>query len=71
MQRTPGLYVILQRDGKIKRTLVTDKGETVLDDTTIGAELIRYAELDYSTYKPEKQHHIVIGLFATARPAKK
>ena len=50
MQRTPGLYVILQKDGKIKRTLVTDKGETVLDDTTIGAELIRYAELDYSTY---------------------
>lgn len=50
MQRTPGLYVILQRDGKIKRTLVTDKGETVLEDTTIGAELIRYAELDYSTY---------------------
>ena len=50
MQRTPGLYVILQNDGKIKRTLVTDKGETVLGDTTIGAELIRYAELDYSTY---------------------
>ncbi|MGN0451983.1 MAG: hypothetical protein ACI4FN_07735 [Acutalibacteraceae bacterium] len=71
MQRTPGLYVTLQRDSKIKRTLVTDKGETVLDDTTIGAELIRYAELDYSTYKPEKQHHIVIGLFAKARPAKK
>ena len=50
MQRTPGLYVIQQKDGKIKSTLVTDKGETVLDDTTIGAELIQYAELDYSTY---------------------
>ena len=50
MKRTPGLYVTLLKDGKIKRTLVTNKGETILEETTIGAELIWYAELDYSTY---------------------
>ena len=50
MKRTPGLYVTLQKGGIIKRTLVTNKGETVLDETTIGAELIWYAELDYNTY---------------------
>lgn len=50
MKRTPGLYVTLLNDGKIKRTLVMNKSETVLDETTVGAELIWYAELDYSTY---------------------
>ena len=50
MQRTPGLYVTLQKDGIIKRTLVTNKGENVLDKTTIGAELIWFAELDFNTY---------------------
>lgn len=50
MKRTPGVYVTLQNGGIIKRTLVTNKGETVLDDTTVGAELIWYAELDYNTY---------------------
>ena len=50
MQRTPGLYVALQNGGIIKRTLVTNKGETELDKTTIGAELIWFAELDFSTY---------------------
>lgn len=50
MKRTPGLYVTLQKGGIIKRTLVTNKGKTVLDETTIGAELIWYAELDYNTY---------------------
>lgn len=50
MQRTPGLYVTLQKDGIIKRTLVTNKGENVLDETTIGAELIWFAELDFNTY---------------------
>ena len=50
MKRTPGLYVTLQKDGKIKRTLVTNKGETVLKETTIGAELIWFAELDYNSY---------------------
>lgn len=50
MERTPGLYVTLQKDGKIKRTLVTNKGETVLKETTIGAELIWFAELDYNSY---------------------
>lgn len=50
MQRTSGLYVTLQKDGIIKRTLVTNKGENVLDETTIGAELIWFAELDFNTY---------------------
>ena len=50
MKRTPGLYVTPQKGGIIKRNLVTNKGETVLDETTIGAELIWYAELDYNTY---------------------
>lgn len=50
MKRSPGLYVTLQKGGKIKRTLVTNKGETMLDETSIGAELIWYAELDYNTY---------------------
>lgn len=49
-ERTPGLYVTPQKGGIIKRNLVTNKGETVLDETTIGAELIWYAELDYNTY---------------------
>ncbi|MDO4618805.1 MAG: DUF6076 domain-containing protein [Clostridia bacterium] len=50
MQRTPGLYIKLQNGGIIKRTLVTNKGETVLDATTISAELIWFAELDFNTY---------------------
>lgn len=50
MKRTPGLYVTLQKDGKIKRTLVRNKGEKVLDDTTIGEELIWFAELDFNSY---------------------
>lgn len=50
MKRTTGLYVTLLKDGKIKRALVTNKGETELEETTIGAELIWYAELDYGTY---------------------
>lgn len=50
MQRTPGLYVALQNGGIIKRTLVTNKGETELNETTIGAELIWFAELDFNTY---------------------
>lgn len=50
MQRTPGLYIAMQNGGIIKRTLVTNKGETVLDETTIGAELIWFAEQDFNTY---------------------
>lgn len=50
MKRTPGLYVTLQKDNKIKRTLVRNKGEIELEETTIGEELVWYAELDYSTY---------------------
>ena len=50
MQRTPGLYVALQNGGIIKRTLVMNKGETELDETAIGAELIWFAELDFNTY---------------------
>ena len=50
MQRTPGLYVTLQNGGIIKRTLVTNKGETELNETNIGAELIWFAELDFNSY---------------------
>lgn len=50
MKRTPGLYVTLQQDGRIKRTLVTNKGEMKLDETTVGAELIWFSELDFNTY---------------------
>ena len=35
MKRAPGLYVTLQKDNKIKRTLVRNKGETELNETTI------------------------------------
>lgn len=45
-----GLYVALEKDGKIKRTLVNSKGEIKLDDTTINDELIDFAELDFQTY---------------------
>lgn len=50
MKRTPGLYLTFHNGGIIKRTLVMNKGETVLNETTLGAELIWYSELDYSTY---------------------
>ena len=50
MKRTPGLYVTLQKDGKRIRTLDRNKGEKVLDDTTIGEELIWFAELDFNSY---------------------
>lgn len=50
MEKIPGLYVTLKNNGIIKRTLVTNKGETVLDETTVGAELIWFAELDYHGY---------------------
>ncbi len=50
MQRIPGLYLTLQNGNKIKRTLVTNNGETDLGETTIGEELIWFAELDYGSY---------------------
>ena len=45
-----GLYVTLEKGGKIKRVLVNSKGEIKLDDTTINDELIDFAELDFQTY---------------------
>ncbi len=45
-----GLYITLEKDGKIKRTLVNSKGEIKLEDTTINDELIYFAELDFQTY---------------------
>ncbi len=45
-----GLYVTLEKGGKIKRTLVNSKGEIKLNDTTINDELIDFAELDFQTY---------------------
>lgn len=46
----PGLYVTLQKNNIIKRTLVRSKGEIDLGETTVGKELVWYADLDFDSY---------------------
>lgn len=45
-----GLYVTLEKDGYIKRNLITDSGEQDLPATTIKDEIIEFSELNFSPY---------------------
>lgn len=45
-----GLYVTLEKDGYIKRNLITDSGEQELPATTIKDEIIEFSELNFSPY---------------------
>ncbi len=45
-----GLYVTLEKDGYIKRNLITELGEQELPDTTIKDEIIEFSELNFGPY---------------------
>lgn len=45
-----GLYVTLEKDGYIKRTLSTESGEQELPITTIKDEIIEFSELKFGPY---------------------
>ena len=45
-----GLYVTLEKDGNIKRNLITESGEQELQITTIKDEIIEFSELNFWPY---------------------
>lgn len=45
-----GLYVTLEKDGNIKRNLITESGEQELPVTTIKDEIIEFSELNFGPY---------------------
>ena len=45
-----GLYVTLEKDGNIKRNLITESGEQELPVTTIKDEIIEFSELNFWPY---------------------
>lgn len=45
-----GLYVTLEKDGCIKRNLITESGEQELPATTIKDEIIAFSELNFGPY---------------------
>ena len=45
-----GLYVTLEKDGHIKRNLITESGEQELPVTTIKDEIIEFSELNFWPY---------------------
>lgn len=45
-----GLYVTLENDGYIRRTLITESGEQELPATTIKDEIIEFSELNFGPY---------------------
>ena len=45
-----GLYVTLEKDGHIKRNLITESGEQELPVTTIKDEIIEFSELNFGPY---------------------
>ena len=45
-----GLYVTLEKDGQIKRNLITESGEQELPVTTIKDEIIEFSELNFWPY---------------------
>lgn len=45
-----GLYVALEKDGNIKRNLITETGEQELPATTIKDEIIEFSELNFGPY---------------------
>lgn len=45
-----GLYVALEKDGQIKRNLITESGEQELPVTTIKDEIIEFSELNFGPY---------------------
>lgn len=49
--RPTGLYLTLEENGKIKRTLVSKKKEHELEATTIKDEIILFSEINYKHYE--------------------
>ena len=45
-----GLYVTLEKDGNVKRNLITESGEQELPVTTIKDEIIEFSELNFWPY---------------------
>lgn len=45
-----GLYITLEKDGQIKRNLITESGEKELPVTTIKDEIIEFSELNFWPY---------------------
>ena len=50
MKSQAGLYVTLEKDGYIKRNLITNSGEKELPRTTIKDEIIEFSELNFGPY---------------------
>ena len=50
MKSQIGLYVTLEKDGYIKRNLITNSGEKELPPTTIKDEIIEFSELNFGPY---------------------
>lgn len=45
-----GLYITLEKDGNIKRNLITESGEQELPATTIKDEIVEFSELNFGPY---------------------
>ena len=45
-----GLYVTLEKDGYIKRNLITNSGDKKLPPTTIKDEIIEFSESNFGPY---------------------
>ncbi|MEG2634136.1 MAG: hypothetical protein RSA97_06035, partial [Oscillospiraceae bacterium] len=50
MSATTGLYVTVDKTGKIKRSLTQDSGETKFEISTVEDELILFSELNFKPY---------------------
>ena len=50
MKPQAGLYVTLEKDGYIKRNLITNSGDKELPPTTIKDEIIEFSELNFGPY---------------------
>lgn len=50
MSKKLGLYVSLQENGRLSRTLVSVSGETMLEPTTVNEEILLFSELNFHYY---------------------
>ena len=50
MNQPYGLYVTIEKDGRIKRNLVTKSGTETVDSVSVKDELINFSARDMGTY---------------------
>ena len=50
LKRNTGLYISYNNKGQIRKTIVTVKGETYTENSTIAKELLSFLNMHYKLY---------------------